>query len=142
MTKRVWRGSPRMSREVSFAYTLIVAQRATLWVCLVTAVVTGVIVELAIGRMSPGREAWDIAAYWSLGLPVMIAAALLFGFLAREALVAIGYAPFIGQFAAMVAKTGVGSMIVPGTFLLAVLGLAGVAAAYTGAFVARRRDSA
>jgi hypothetical protein len=95
-------------------------------------------VELAIGHLAPAREAWDVATYWSLGLPVMIAAALVFGFLARNAQVAIGYAPFAGQFAAMTVKTGGGSMIVPGALLVAVLGLAGVAAAYMGAFVARR----
>jgi len=68
----------------------------------------------------------------------MIAAALLFGFLAREAPVAIGYAPFAGQLAVMVVKTGAGSLIVPGGILLAVLGGAGVAAAYVGRFAARK----
>ena len=72
------------------------AQGATLWVCVGTAFVTGVAVELAIGRVAPAREAWDVATYWSFGLRVMIAAVLLFGFLARNAQVAIGYAPFIG----------------------------------------------
>lgn len=117
---------------------MTMARRATLCVCIGMALGTGVVVELAIGHIAHGREAWDVTTYWSVGLPVMIAAALLFGLLAGQAPIAIGYAPFLGQLAAMVGKTGAGSMIVPGGFLLVVLGLGGVAAAYLGVFVARR----
>ena len=114
------------------------AQRATVWVCIGAAAATGIAIELMVGQIGHRREAWDAPTYWSLGLPLMLAAALLFGFLAREAPVAIGYAPFAGQLAAMLVKTGAGSMIVPGAILLAILGGAGVAAAYLGRFAARR----
>lgn len=114
------------------------AQRTIFWLCIGAAAATGIAVELMIGQIGHRREAWDASAYWSVGLPLMIAAALLFGFLARQLPVAIGYAPFAGQLAAMAAKTGGGGMIIPGLLLLAALGLSGVAAAYAGAFLARR----
>ena len=114
------------------------AQRTILSLCIAAAAATGIAVELMIGQIGNGREAWDTSSYWSVGLPLMLAAALFFGFLARQAPLAVGYAPFVGQLAAMVAKSGGGGMIVPGMLLLAALGLSGVAASYTGAFLARR----
>ena len=114
------------------------AQRTILWLCITAAAATGIAVELMIGQLGHRREAWDASAYWSVGLPLMIAASLLFGFLARQAPFAIGYAPFVGQLAAMAAKTGGGGMIVPGILMLAALGLCGVAASFAGAFLARR----
>lgn len=91
-----------------------------------------------IGQVGHRREAWDSSSYWSAGLPLMIAAALLFGFLARQAPFAIGYAPFTGQLAVMAARTGGGGMAIPGILLLAALGLTGVAASCAGTFLARR----
>lgn len=114
------------------------AQRTILWLCIATAAASGIAVELMIGQIGHRREAWDSSSYWSVGLPLMIAAALLFGFLARRSPLAIGYAPFAGQLAAMAAKAGGGAMIIPGILLLAALGLSGVAAAYTGTYIARR----
>ncbi|MGC4050151.1 MAG: hypothetical protein QM757_12270 [Paludibaculum sp.] len=112
--------------------------RTILWLCIAAAAATGIAVELVIGNLGHGREAWDVSSYWTVGLPVLLAAALVFGFAARQAPVLIGYAPFAGQLAAMTAKTGGGSMIVPGILLLAGLGLGGVAAAYVGGVLARR----
>jgi hypothetical protein len=114
------------------------ARRTTTWAWFGAAVAAGIAVEATIGQIGHRREAWDAPLYWSVGLPLMIAAALLFGFLARESPVIIGYAPFAGQLAAMIVKTGAGSMIVPGAILLAVLGAAGVVAAWIGVRVARR----
>ncbi len=114
------------------------AQRTILWLCIAAAVATGIAVELMLGQISQRRESWDASSYWSVGLPLMLVAALLFGFLARRAPVAIGCAPFAGQLAVMAAKTAGGGMILPGVLVLAGLSLSGIAAAYAGAFLARR----
>jgi hypothetical protein len=49
------------------------------------ALVTGVALELGIGALSGRREAWDSAAYWTVGLPAAGLVSGAIGLLARRA---------------------------------------------------------
>jgi hypothetical protein len=97
-------------------------------------------VEIGIGQMVHEREAWDSLYYWLFGLPAMIASAFLGGFFARRQPVLIGYAPFLGQLLAMLAKTRTGYMLPLGVFFMGFIGAFGVAAAFIGAYAVRRGE--
>jgi|GEM_PF-1577650 len=98
---------------------------------------SGVAIEIGIGAASHRREAWDSGLYWSMGLPLMLLAALVCGFVARRRAAVTGYSPFAGGLAAMVVKTGTGSMLPLGVIFMAVVGLSGVAAAFVGGMAGR-----
>jgi hypothetical protein len=105
--------------------------------CFVTAIAAGVMVELTIGKMGNRREAWDSPSYWSIGLPLMILAALVCGFFARRRRTLLGYAPFLGQLLMMILRTGSGSMLPLGVIFMGIVGLSGVAAAFVGALLGK-----
>jgi hypothetical protein len=107
-----------------------------LWFAISTSV--GMAVEIIISQVGQRRESWDSPYYWTLGVPAMIAGALICGFLARRSRVSIGYAPFLGQLITMVARTGAGSMLPLGIIFSAFIGLSGVAAAFAGASLGKR----
>ncbi len=111
---------------------------AVFWRCFAAAAVIGVAVEIGIGQIVHRREAWDSSYYWLIGLPAMIAGAFLGGFFARGKPALIGYAPFIGQLLAMLAKTGTGYMLPLGVILMGVIGAFGVAAAFIGVLAGKR----
>lgn len=94
--------------------------------------------EIGIGQMAHQLEAWDSGSYWLFGLPAMIAGAFLGGFFARRKPVLIGYAPFLGQLLAMLAKIGNGYMLPLGVFFMGVIGACGVAAAFVGVLAGKR----
>ena len=98
----------------------------------------GVAVEIIISEIGQRRESWDSPYYWTLGVPAMIAGALICGFLARRSRVSIGYAPFLGQLITMVVRTGAGSMLPLGVIFSGLIGLSGVAAAFAGASLGKR----
>jgi hypothetical protein len=50
---------------------------------LALAIVTGVALELGVGAIGGRREAWDSAAYWTLGLPAAAIAAAGIGVFSR-----------------------------------------------------------
>ena len=111
---------------------------AVFWLCFAAMAAVGVAVEIGIGQMVHEREAWDSSYYWLFGLPAMIAGAFLGGFFARRKPVLIGYAPFLGQLLAMVAKTGSGYMLPLGVFFMGVIGACAVAAAFIGVLAGKR----
>jgi hypothetical protein len=47
-------------------------------------VLTGMALELTVHALSGRREAWDSAAYWTIGLPITCVASIAFGFLSRD----------------------------------------------------------
>ncbi len=47
------------------------------------AILLGVALELGIHVLTGRREAWDSGAYWTLGLPAVLAASFAIGLLAR-----------------------------------------------------------
>jgi hypothetical protein len=68
-----------------------------------------------------------------IGLRATILASLVCGFFARRKQTLVGYAPFLGQLLAMIAKTGAGNMLPMGAVFMDIVGLSGVAAAFAGA---------
>jgi len=94
--------------------------------------------EIALGTMGSRREAWDSPSYWSIGLPALILAALVCGFFARRRQALVGYAPFLGQLLAMVARAGTDNLLPVGVIFMGIIGLSGVAAAFVGAFLGKR----
>ena len=50
---------------------------------MVVSVMIGVALEAGIETLSGRREAWDSAAYWTVGLPIAGALSLVVGFLSR-----------------------------------------------------------
>jgi len=113
---------------------------ATWWFWLTLAFAFGVGVEWFITHRYRHvlPVAWDTDLYWRAGLPAMIIAALLFGFLGRWRPVAIGYAPFLGQLVTMLARNGFSRDLFPGTGFLLLIGLGGVAAAMIGGALRHR----
>jgi hypothetical protein len=58
----------------------MLSRRALLLLC----VITGIALELGVHAVSGRREAWDSAAYWTIGLPTVCLASIAFGFLSRD----------------------------------------------------------
>ena len=108
------------------------------WLWFATSAAVGVAVEIIISQIGRRRESWDSPYYCTVGVPAMIAGALICGFLARRSRVSIGYAPFLGQLITMVVRTGAGSMLPLGIILSGLIGLSGVAAAFAGASLGKR----
>lgn len=46
-------------------------------------VATGVVLELGIHALTGRREAWDSAQFWTIGLPLAAAVAMVIGFFSR-----------------------------------------------------------
>jgi hypothetical protein len=112
----------------------------TWWLWFVLAFLFGVGVELLITHRYRHvlPVAWDTNLYWRAGLPALIIAALLFGFLARWRPLPIGYAPFLGQLITMLVRNGFSRDLMPGTGFILLLGLTGVAAAMIGGALRHR----
>jgi hypothetical protein len=58
----------------------MLSRRALVLLC----VVTGIALELGVQALGGRREAWDSAAYWTIGLPIVFLVSVAFGFLSRE----------------------------------------------------------
>src|SRR5262245_19805513 len=58
----------------------MLSRRALVLLC----VATGIALELGVHALSGRREAWDSAAYWTIGLPIVVLVSAGFGFLSRE----------------------------------------------------------
>ena len=54
-------------------------RRALVLLC----VITGIALELGVHALNGRREAWDSAAYWTIGLPMVISVSAAYGFLSR-----------------------------------------------------------
>ena len=85
------------------------------------AIATGVALELGIGALSGRREAWDSGLYWTGGLPIAGAVAVLLGALAerRDWLWAFAIVP--SQITTMMLRSGEISIIWPLTVALGVV---------------------
>jgi hypothetical protein len=57
--------------------------RLSKYAVMVVSVLIGVALEVGIEILSGRREAWDSAAYWTVGLPIAAALSLVVGFLSR-----------------------------------------------------------
>jgi len=84
---------------------------------------TGAVIEVVISTTTGARESWDTDIYWSVGLPLMIAANGIAGYLGEGKNILHGIIIVAGQCIAMMVVTGeIGSLIVPGIMLSLLLG--------------------
>lgn len=85
--------------------------------------VTGVVTEIVVVMITGAKESWDHSLYWSIGIPVMIAANGIAGFAGNGHSLMHGMVTIAGQIFAMMIRSGeAGSMIVPGIILSIILG--------------------
>ena len=101
------------------------------------AVAAGVALEVGLAP-SWHREAWDTAAYWSLGLPAAVIACGMLGHAAPAHARRYGPLLMAGQFLTMVVRGGLGPLSGVGLLLAAALSLPCTLAASLGADTARR----
>jgi hypothetical protein len=107
------------------------------------AVAVGVALDVWISLATGRREAWDSSLYWTVGLPVAIAASGGIGYLARGTgwIAAVLVVP--GQVLAMMYRNGAVGNLWPLTLVLSVfLGLPFALVAYVGQRVRRRPPAA
>ena len=94
---------------------------------------TGAFVEVVISTTTGVRESWDTDIYWSVGLPVMIAANGIAGYCGEGKSIFHGIIIVAGQCIAMMVVTGeIGSLIVPGIILSLLLGTIVSIGSYAG----------
>lgn len=103
-----------------------------------SALAVGVVVELGVTAWTGGREAWDSPLFWRAGMPAMILASFLIGRADPERWLRWGVLPVVGQFAAMILRTGGGSMLPVGVVFAAALCLPCLLAAWVGGWTRRR----
>lgn len=94
-----------------------------------------------VGALTGQREAWDATFYWRYLMPVVCLLAAGLAWFEPKQWLLLGIAPFAGQFAAMLATTGVGSLAPRGILMLAVLSLPAIALAFAASALAGRRRS-
>ena len=78
------------------------------------------------------REAWDWEGYWLVVPPLLCLIAFGCGAIAQRRAYLIGYAPFLGAWAAMMAKSSVGPLWPLGLGVMLVMGSGGVFFAWLG----------
>jgi hypothetical protein len=107
----------------------------------ILSLLTGIVLELGIHAVSGRREAWDSPQYWSLGLPLAAAVALLVGLFSRGT--AWRWAALIvpSQVTTMMVRSGEISGLWPLAMVLAaVLGMPFVLAAFVGSKLRGRQS--
>ncbi len=101
-------------------------------------IVVGIVLELGVQALSARREAWDSPAFWTIGLPCALVAALLIGVWSsgRAWLSTFAVAP--AQFLAMTIRSGEIGIFWPlGLALTTLLSLPFVAASFAGSRLGR-----
>jgi len=106
------------------------------------AALIGAVLWVVISQMSGRREAWDSDLYFSLGMSVSCLVSFVFGLIAPERSWRWGAWPFAGQFLAMLAMAGVGSLLPLGIIMFGILSIPAMLTARLGAFIASKRRAA
>ena len=106
---------------------------------LAVALVTGVLLELAIGAATGRREAWDSELYWTTGLPIAVVVAAALGASARGR-AWFGAACIVpGHVLAMMIRSGEIGTLWPLTLVLSsILGAPFVAVSAGGAWLGKQ----
>lgn len=109
-----------------------------LWIATIAAVLGAgawVACDAATGR----REAWDSPLYFAAVMPLLALASGILGFTAPGRAAVIALAMAAGQFAALFAMNGLGSLFPIGIVLFLLFALPSAAAAWVGGRLRRRR---
>lgn len=97
-----------------------------------SATVVGAAAWLAVGAATGRREAWDGSEYYVIVMPLLALASGALGYAAPGSAFLIAYAIALGQFSALLAKNGLGSLFPIGMVVFLVLALPNWAAAWAG----------
>jgi hypothetical protein len=98
----------------------------------------GAAVWMFVASASGRREAWDSEVYFSVGMPVVCAIAMIFGFLAPSRPWRWGVAPLVGQFVWMLFEEGPGNLLPLGVIVFGILSVPSIVTASIGAWIATR----
>src|SRR5262245_48309933 len=103
----------------------------------------GVLIWVAIAKLSGRREAWDSDLYYSAGMMSAFVTSFVLGWLEPERSWRWGALPFVGQLVAMLALafvdgSGIGSLLPLGVIMFGILSIPARLTARLGAFVAIR----
>lgn len=109
-----------------------------------TAVTAGVALELLVTASTGATEAWDVSAYWYLGIPLIIGVSGLLGFISPRHAWLWGALPIPAQLFTMAIRNEPGPLMLVGLLIGAVLSAPCIIAACIGARLqrARQRQSA
>jgi len=110
----------------------------SLGISVAASIAVGIVLELGVQALSGRREAWDSPAFWTIGLPCALVAALLIGVWSsgRAWLSTFAVAP--AQFLAVTIRSGEIGIFWPlGLALTSLLSLPFVAASFAGSRLGR-----
>lgn len=93
----------------------------------------GIVIWAAVALLGGRAEAWDSGLYWAFGYPLMLACALLLGYLAPAQPWRWGLTLLLVQALLLVISSGDGSLLPLGLILFGVLALPAMALAIVGA---------
>jgi hypothetical protein len=105
------------------------------------ALLIGVVIWVVIAQLSGRREAWDSDLYFSFGMTAACVASFALGLIEPARAWRWGVLPFVGQFIAMLAMAGVGSLLPLGVIMLGILSIPAILTARLGAYVAMKRSA-
>ena len=103
------------------------------------AVVTGILVWVAVSTASGRREAWDSQWYFLVSVPVVCVVSAALGFVEPSTPWRWGVAPLVGQFAWMLVTEGPGNLLPLGMVVFGVLSVPSIITARIGAFFGSKR---
>jgi len=98
-------------------------------------IASGAVVWLGTMAVSSTREAWDSPLYFSVGMPLIMIVAGVFGYLAPARAWRWGVLPMAAQAGIITAMNPTGSLMPLGLILFAVQSLPCIGAAYLGVLV-------
>ena len=108
-------------------------------ITVLVSLLAGVGLELGIHALTGRREAWDSGAYWTLGLPVVLALSFAIGLLARDRAWLSTWLIIPSQVFTMMARSGeLGGLWPLAVALSACLSVPFVGAAFIGSRFRRR----
>lgn len=104
----------------------------------VIAVMTGILVWIAVSSLSGRSEAWDSSAYFQLGIPTLCLVSFMMGYLSPERAWRWGAVPLGAQTLWMFATQGLGNLWPLGLIVSGIFAVPPILAARFGAFIHRR----
>jgi hypothetical protein len=103
------------------------------------AVVTGILVWVAVSNATGRREAWDSQWYFLISVPVVCVVSAALGFVEPSRPWRWGVAPLVGQFSWMLFTQGPGNLLPLGVVVFGVLSVPSIITARIGAFFGNKR---
>lgn len=103
------------------------------------ALVTGILVWVAVSNATGRREAWDSQWYFLVSIPVVCVVSAVLGFVEPRRAWRWGVVPLVGQFSWMLFTQGPGNLLPLGVVMFGVLSVPSIITARIGAFLGSKR---